>query len=189
MQRAIEISLCKPVAFSNSQQETHPAMATKNDRLCEVDLDVDISLATTAYRRLPTRQVKGLLRGASSASNGGITMLEQKSSKYLSDDEIVVQDVAAAITSTQFRMSVRWALLLTAAVAVIGFVATTLALCSGDGLHLTSFGSNDKTESQRKELLDNYNSISGSLVALVQLPIQSAMSICAAVASLCFATE
>jgi hypothetical protein len=140
----------------------------------------------TEYRRVQPRKPKAVTHAASSLSGA---LLEQNSSIYLSDDELVPEGGGSMSSAARFRLAVRWVLLLTAAVAIVGILGTALVFCYDDGIRLDTFLSGDKTDAERKELLDNYNAASGTLVSAVLLPIQILTSMCLAVACLCFASD
>lgn len=136
----------------------------------------------TAFCRQPTTKSRPLLRTASS-----LVVLEL--SPRSDNDGNTNQGGAVRLPNAQFRVSVRWVILLATVILVVGALGTGFVKCFGGGVHLGSFMSSDKTDAERKAMLDKFNAISGSLVALVLIPLEIVIIMSVSVTFLCFATD
>jgi hypothetical protein len=72
---------------------------------------------------------------------------------------------------------------------VVGVIALILLAFVGDGVHLSSFPASDKSDAERKQLLDRYNSMSGNLMTAITKVIDIALQLLVAVSLLCFAAD
>lgn len=91
--------------------------------------------------------------------------------------------------NAQLRVSVHWLALLAMTVLVVGVLGVTILCCYGNGIRLGSFVSTDKTNAEKKALLDKYNSVSGSLATVALIPLELFVAMSVSVASLIFATD
>ncbi|TYZ66143.1 hypothetical protein PybrP1_012640, partial [[Pythium] brassicae (nom. inval.)] len=87
------------------------------------------------------------------------------------------------------RTSIYRVRVLGGSLVVIVAIATVVFVLRGEGVTLTTFAATDKTEEERKQLLDYYNSISGSIGSLVSKPIELFLALIVPVAFLCVATD
>lgn len=92
---------------------------------------------------------------------------------------------SAQVLSAQFRRT----RILCGSVAIAGVVTAALILLQDDGVLIETFEADDKSDQERKQLLDYYNSVSGSVGSLVAKPIELFLGLLASVAFLCFATD
>jgi len=153
-------------------------MTVKDERLDQYDVDPD----ERAFARQP--RGRPLLHAASS-----LVVLELSPKSYHDDIDTTYQKGPSRATpNSQLRVSVRWAVLLLAAVLIVSALGTGLFFCSGEGIHLGSLSSSDKTDA-KKALLDKLNGQAGSFVAAVLIPLELVVIMIMSVCCLCFATD
>ncbi|TYZ56838.1 hypothetical protein PybrP1_011327, partial [[Pythium] brassicae (nom. inval.)] len=83
----------------------------------------------------------------------------------------------------------RRARILGGSLVVAGGIVATLAVLHGDGMRLAAFAQDEKNDQERKDLLDYYNSVSGSIGSLVAKPIEIFLGLLVSVAFLSFAAD
>lgn len=71
-------------------------------------------------------------------------------------------------------------------VVIVGVI---MLLCSGEGILIDEFDSEDKDNDARKKLLDKYNAYSSSIVTLFTKPLEIYLGMVLAVTFLCFASR
>lgn len=106
----------------------------------------------------------------------------------LSTEDIVVTEGPGHTLSVPLHVSVRWNVLLAVAVAVSGVITALMVLCYDDGVAIHRLESH-KSEAEKTELLKDLNSASGSIASAVMVPIQIAVAMYVAVATLCFSAK
>lgn len=114
---------------------------------------------------------------------------EQPSPTNFSAIVSLVRDDGVRLNDQGLHASIHRARVLGGSFIVIAAIAIAVLVLRGEGVTLTTFAAADKTEDERKQLLDYYNSISGSIGSLVSKPIELFLALIVPVAFLCIATD
>lgn len=106
------------------------------------------------------------------------------------ETEVDESESGSSSEATQgLRAHFRRTRILGGSVLVAGGILVALAVLHGDGVRIATFATDDKSDQERKQLLDYYNSVSGSISSLVAKPIELFLGLFVSVAFLSFAAD
>lgn len=106
----------------------------------------------------------------------------------LDDDDKVPRKEADASPANQLRIDFSVMRIAAITALAVGLVVTILVIL-GNGVRLSSFASTEKTDVERKQLLDKYNSWFGNLMSAIIKLIDMALELLVAVSLLCLAAK